>query len=266
MKLMARVMTPAMARGALRDVQTSEDPEANLNDTYSLPSESFLKHMRLQIYQITHHVVVLWLRSCDQWHSIHDAATKKRLGVFHHAVTGEKYGTALTLGQSFSIIKYAKTGTKADVVVAGLTSTLVENEPVSATLKTCRSFTSGNAALSVSKELRERAKQEWEGSPEWAGMSPEQQESALDVYVLTCLNHSIALLSTVFFCERNDAAELESRVRAMISSERYHPLPVFNVPAAQTRARARVLTRFEESWTSRTTSRRGRCKRNLMRW
>ena len=105
MKLMARGMTPAMARGALRDVQTSEDPAAKLDHTYSLPSESFLKHMRLQIYQLTHHVVVLWLRSCDQWHSIHDAATKKRLGVFHHAVTGEKDGNALTLGQPFSIIK-----------------------------------------------------------------------------------------------------------------------------------------------------------------
>ena len=91
--------------------------------------------MRLQIYQLTHHVVVLWLRSCDQWHSIHDAATKKRLGVFHHAVTGEKDGNALTLGQSFSIIKNAQTETEADAAQTGLTSTLVENEPVSATLK-----------------------------------------------------------------------------------------------------------------------------------
>ena len=148
MRLMARGMTPAMARGALRGVRTLEDPDAKLHDTYSL--------MRLQIDQLTHHVVALWSCLCDQWYSIHDAATKKRLRVFHHAVTGEKDGNALTLGQFFSIIKKAQTETEADAVEAGLISTLVENEPVSATLKTCRSCTSDNATLSVSKELRKR--------------------------------------------------------------------------------------------------------------
>ena len=107
-------------------------------------------------------------------HSSHDAATKKQTGIFRHCAKLEKEvgGTGgrklvLEIPQSFTIIKNNKTKTEADAVQSGLTSTLkMEDEVMSATMKTLASLTSDNAAISVSKMLREMAAEEWKNDLE----------------------------------------------------------------------------------------------------
>jgi len=221
LRLMGRGITPNSAIGVLRDVRSAEAAKNNTEvseDGYVLPSESYFKHQRLMLYQICHHLGVLALESADQWHSSHDAATKKRIGVFHHSVRAEKDGHVLDFPQSFSMIKNGETATEADAVQNGLTSTLVVT--VSASLKKGKSYTSDNAAKSVSEELKARARKEWEADPQWTAMSPEMKASALDVYVLTCTNHSMALISTAFFANESEVlARLLKKIVDMTTTD-----------------------------------------------
>ena len=95
---MGRGITPNKAIGVLRDVRSAEAAKNNTEvseDEYVLPSESYFTHQRLMLYQICHHLGVLALESADQSHSSHDAATKKRIGVFHYSVRAEKDGHVL---------------------------------------------------------------------------------------------------------------------------------------------------------------------------